>query len=148
MHVAELLQALFVGEDVHGMVPPLPDSILRLVMDCFRQAKARQHLPAPSVAGVAAQGSEKTIGGTLFELLKEARGGRGRPGLNEQVEVIRHQNPSQQPESELTSQTAQDVHKCRAAAWAVEHRRPPIGAGSYKLQLARVEDSVVAGHRV
>src|SRR6266568_978671 len=148
MHVAELLQALLVGEDVPGIIPPLPDPILRLVMDCFGQAKARQHLLAPSMAGVAAQGSEKAIGGTLFELLKDARGGRGRPGLDEQVEVIRYQHPSQEPESELTSQAVQDVHKCRAAALAVEHRRPPIGAGSYKLQLARVEDAVVAGHRV
>jgi hypothetical protein len=146
MHGAELLQALLVGEEVHGIIPPLPDPLPRLVMDCFGQTKTRQHLLAPSVAGVAAQGSENPTGRTRFELLKDARGGRGRPGLNEQVEVIRHQHPSQQAEPELTSQTVQHVHKCRAAALAVEHRRPPIGAGSYKSQLVRVEDAVVTGH--
>src|SRR5207245_5337386 len=127
MRVVELLQELVVGEDVHGIIPPLPDPILRRVMDCFGKAKARQHLPAPSMAGVAAQGSEKAIGGTLFELLKEARGGRGRPGLNEKGEVIRHQQPSQEPEHELTSQAVKDITQCREGATAIVYRRPPRG---------------------
>src|SRR6266568_8162364 len=60
MHVAELLQALLVYQGVHRIIPPLPDPILRLVMDCFGQAKARQHLLAPSVAGPVSPHASRT----------------------------------------------------------------------------------------
>jgi hypothetical protein len=94
-------------------------------MEVGRAPLARGALPAPSVAGLAAQGSQNAMGRPLFELLKDARSGPGRPESNEQVAVIRHQHPPQQPEPEPTLQTVRHVHKCPAEGLAVEPRRPP-----------------------
>jgi hypothetical protein len=53
--------------------------------------------------------------------------------LNQQMEVIGHQHPPNQPKPELVPQLSQDFDKYLAEAFAEKDRRASVGARSDKL---------------
>ena len=60
---------------------------------------------------VVTKSRKDTLGGPLLRFLHEAAGSLGGRGLDQQMEVLRHEHPSDQQECGLLPELPQDFNK-------------------------------------
>ena len=139
MHVVELLQALLLAIHAVRVEAAVPDTIIRVGVNGGRQMKPGEHGAAPGVLLVSGQDRDDLPRASFLQFLEDGAGALGRLRLDQEVKVLRHQNPANQQEARLFSQLAQDFNKQAAQAQTVEKPPAAIDAGSNKLQLAGCE---------
>ncbi len=104
-------QASFFRIHIEGNKAPLAHAIARIAVDGGWQSQSGQHRAAPEMVAIPNERRDNPLGRSLLQLLHEAAGVLGRLGLDQQVKVLRHQDPADQQEGHLREELAQDVHK-------------------------------------
>ncbi len=143
----EFLDALFVGENVEGHITALPKSMVGISVDGGRQSQAGQQGSAARVLLISNQRGDNLLRRSFLEFLHEADRGLGGLGLNAQMEVLRHEHPTDQPEAGFLTELAQRVDKSPAETRAGKQATAAIGAGGDELQMARREVASIEGHQ-
>lgn len=110
-----------------------------MIVDGGRQAQAGEHLRTPAVTRVLSECFENPRCRALLNLLHDLAGGGSGLGPDQQVKVVRHQNPADPSEVKLGPDGLEGRHECAAKSRAQKERRTAASARGDKLQLARGE---------
>ena len=82
----------------------------------------------------------------LFQFLHDQAGALGGVGPEEEVKMVRHQNPADQSKAHLAPKVAEDLDKVMAETLAVKEPGAAIGAAGEKLRFARGIMAFEGGH--
>jgi hypothetical protein len=146
VHVVQFLPAFHFAVNVERVESALPETMMRLIMDRWRQPQASEHLPAPGMLLVFLKRFDDLGGRLFFQPLQDQGGGFDGLRLEKQMEVIGHQHPTDEQEFHLLSQLLERLDKKTAKMLGEEKGRPPIGAGGDKLQLSQAVSALVERH--
>ncbi len=116
MHVVEFLQVFFLAEDSKGIKAALPGAMRRRAMNGPGQGESFQHLGTPGMSGVLTKVRQGELCGTLLEALHNLGGIGPLGGPDQQVEMFRHQHPSEEAEVLLPAKLAEGLDEVTAAA--------------------------------
>ncbi len=86
------------------------------------------------------------LGGSLLQFLHEAAGSLGGHRLDQQVEVLRHEQPADEEETCLLPNLPQDLDKSAAEAVAVRELKAAVSIGCDKLHFAGLKMASIDGH--
>jgi len=89
------------------------------------------------VLQVFAKCFEDTPGRFLFEFLDDPRSRFGGLRFQEEMEVLRHQDPADEQAIHLLPDFLEALDEVVAEALGKENGRPPVGAGGGELQFTR-----------
>jgi hypothetical protein len=95
---------------------------------------------------IAREGGDNLLCGPLLQFAHKADGLPSGLGLNQQMKVLGHQNPTQQEKLGFLTKLAKRLYECPAETLTREEPAAAVSARGDELQLARREMTSVNGH--
>jgi hypothetical protein len=108
--------------------------------------QALENFGTPRMLGIILECPKNAEGRLLLQLLRNQSGGLGRLGTQQDMKMIRHQNPTDQGKMHFGSQLAKHVHKMAGQSVAAKQLDAPVDAGGDKLCLPKRKMAMVYRH--
>lgn len=146
VQVVQLFPPLLFAPDVQVVEAPLPDAMRPVKVDGGRQAEFLEHASAPGKGCILAQHLEHKFGRALPEALDDL----GRIGVlggpNQQMEMLGHQDVTEDFEAQGSAKPAQRLDEVLAETRGVKKARAAISAGRKLVKMIKAVIMTLTRH--